>query len=577
MLLRRFTARMLCVLALTRVAQAQSIRGVVFYPDGVTRAPGMLVLVTPNRGTASIKTLTSDRGEFSAAVPAPGVYSIRVLRIGFQPTILADVMVEPSSTLSLTVVLNGASVTLAPVTVRGDEQCRIDRASGEAIAKLWQEARTALTVAQITVDQRSIRSTWLRYERIMDSSSRIIKRQSVTRTSAPTARPFRSTPPDSLARFGYISAEAGDLLFRAPDANALLSDQFAAAHCFHAEPPGDEHPHWIGIAFRPSRERESISDIEGVFWLDEASIELRLLEYRYTNTPPQIEGMNAGGRVEFLRLSTGDWLINRWSIRVPLISARRGAAVNGLSGGRVAVAPPTRAIQSGVSYTGGEVSEVTEGGAAILRGGGATYRLQLRSSDSEMAVAGAKVDFVGTPYSARADSAGVAVVDHVLAGTYAVEIATAGAQIARLPAVERIVTMDSGAVMRDSVTLPRANDLVRRACKAPVSESPESLVFGVVTDSLGEPIANAIVSVAWQPVLKSAAGSVTVFDPVTHEVTTDEGGRWRVCGVLRERAVFVRAQKGAQRSERFEIRIPADRSLYSKDLRMTRPTAGVLR
>lgn len=121
-----------------------------------------------------------------------------------------------------------------------------------------------------------------------------------------------------------------------------------------------------------------------------------------------------------------------------------------------------------------------------------------------------------------------------------------------------------GAFRRDTVALLGADELVTRSCKAPMSGALESLVFGIVTDSLDRPIANATATAAWQPVIKEASGLMTALDPISHEVTTDDSGRWRVCGVLRERAVSI----GSLRSALIEIRIPADRLLYSRDLRV---------
>ena len=82
--------------------------------------------------------------------------------------------------------------------------------------------------------------------------------------------------------------------FFAPDASVLLSPSFASTHCFGlvAPPPGREA--LIGIEFRPNAPRRGHPDIEGTFWLDRASAELRSLDFRYTELPAPTERAEPG-------------------------------------------------------------------------------------------------------------------------------------------------------------------------------------------------------------------------------------------------------------------------------------------
>ena len=119
---------------------------------------------------------------------------------------------------------------------------------------------------------------------------------------APSERPFRSQDAAILARDGYAVEESGEVIYYAPDADVLLSDTFAATHCFQLTdaPPGQ--PGLIGLRFRPVEAARDRRDIEGTFWLDRASAELRSLDFTFTNLPGVAERVEPGGRVEFTRL-----------------------------------------------------------------------------------------------------------------------------------------------------------------------------------------------------------------------------------------------------------------------------------
>jgi hypothetical protein len=73
----------------------------------------------------------------------------------------------------------------------------------------------------------------------------------------------------------------------------------------------------------------SVSDIQGTFWIDRASNELRSLEFRYTNLPTVAERASPGGAVEFLRLPSGSWLVNRWHIRMPIVGVTASTTARG--------------------------------------------------------------------------------------------------------------------------------------------------------------------------------------------------------------------------------------------------------
>src|SRR5690606_25355373 len=69
-----------------------------------------------------------------------------------------------------------------------------------------------------------------------------------------------------------------------------------------------------------------LPDIGGVLWLDEASAELRELEYRYHHMPRALARGEYSGFAAFHRVPGGGWIILRWHIRSPVPGYRNRVA-----------------------------------------------------------------------------------------------------------------------------------------------------------------------------------------------------------------------------------------------------------
>ncbi|MBI1809761.1 MAG: carboxypeptidase regulatory-like domain-containing protein, partial [Gemmatimonadetes bacterium] len=274
------------------------MRGTVVLPDGATRAAGVIVTASDTLGHVRVNGLASERGEYDLALPAPGTYIVRALRIGFRPTTLPAIVVAAGETRDLPIVLGGEAVTLARVTVRGERVCRIREDSGRLVARVWEEARKAMLASRLAVEAHALDTRWFVYDRTLDAQGRMVKAQKVTLRSGNTARPFSAESPEVLEATGYVTQDGADVWYHAPDEAVLLSDLFASTHCFALEPPPEGGADWVGVGFRPSRDREGISDITGTLWLDRATDELRLIELRYTGLPRAYDEAGVGARVE---------------------------------------------------------------------------------------------------------------------------------------------------------------------------------------------------------------------------------------------------------------------------------------
>ena len=377
-----------CALAASLLAGAgglcaQSVRGTVLLPDS-TRAAGVIVAASDAKGTVAAQTLTGDNGAYELRLPAAGRYDVRVLRIGFRPTTVPSFEMRTGESRDLTIVLRGDAIVLSPVTVQGRSVCRVRQDSGQAVAHLWEEARKAITATQLLPGGRRQTVKWTVYDRTTDLSGKQVLSQSANSYSAAAVKAFFSLPPDSLAKVGYMSEDASGMVYRAPDADALLSDAFASLHCFRVEPPTKERGDEIGIGFRPARTRGHIVDIEGTLWLDRSSLELRQIEFRYTNLPEDYSRVNAGGVVEFLRLSTGRWLVSRWQIRMPRAVQQLVPSFNGGLRAR----DEYQMVLEGLKFAGGEVTAVSRGTEVLFSSGESTHDFQpaLIADDAALAL-----------------------------------------------------------------------------------------------------------------------------------------------------------------------------------------------
>jgi hypothetical protein len=354
--MRRAARGLACAALCSGVAAGQSVRGVVLYPDSTTRAPGIIVVALDERGDAVARTLSGPDGTFELQVPGAGSYGLRLLRIGYRPTVLSAMDVPADGVGGVRAILQAQAVALAAVTVRSDNVCGSTEDAGRVIAELWEEARKALTAAELSAGTRLLDAEWRAFQFTMDRRGTRASDQSVLPQRGVTERPFVSASAESLARDGYVIQDDRSWLFRAPDAAALLSDQFAATHCFTVEPPQSLRAHWIGVAFRPTPARARARDIAGTLWLDRATSELRMLEFRYQNLPPEADDELIGGFVEYAHLTTGHWMVARWAIRMPRMARRTigGAGIPG--GGR-----DDRQVLAAIDVAGGELIRVSRG------------------------------------------------------------------------------------------------------------------------------------------------------------------------------------------------------------------------
>jgi hypothetical protein len=268
-----------------------------------------------------------------------GSYRVRVRRIGFRPFVSGAVTVPSSSPF----ILNVASdrVMLAAVVVNARTPCGRINPDAETLSLVWEEISKALKASQITLADVSNLGVSKTYQRRLGPTGAVLSADTSMRV-ARLARPFAAIDPASLVKDGYVRGNPVDgWIYFGPDEAVLLSAGFAETHCFRIVRDRDR-PREIGLSFEPVRGRK-VPDIAGVAWIDDATSELRRIDFRYLNAEP-LTRFEAGGFTQFRRMPSGAWLVSEWMLRVPLIAQETG--------------PWRRYVVSGYHENGGLVVDI---------------------------------------------------------------------------------------------------------------------------------------------------------------------------------------------------------------------------
>jgi hypothetical protein len=297
---------------------------------------GALVALLDQAGRVPAEVLSTDRGTASLNAP-PGVYRVRVRRIGYQPYYSEPISLPREG--EFLVRVQSERVVLATMVVSAAARCGTVQEDAAALSTAWQEIAKALRASQITRGDLSSLGTATIYIKDLDRRGGIISADTLVLPAA-RGRPFAAVDPAWLTSSGYVRGNPRDgWEYFGPDEAVLLSPGFGETHCFRVvrdpKRAGD-----IGVAFEPLKDRRQ-ADIAGVLWIDEKSSELREMTFRYRNVDIASR-FSPGGTIRFRRLPSGAWIVNEWSLKLPKLAARsttmQGVEVIGFieKGGRVA-------------------------------------------------------------------------------------------------------------------------------------------------------------------------------------------------------------------------------------------------
>ncbi len=340
---------LLGLLLLAGPLAAQTVQGILRTVADSAPAPGALVLLLDSTGVEQARTVSYGSGGYSLSAAAAGSYHLRVLRIGSLPFESPSFALAAGQVLAYPVTLPRSPVVLTEIVVASHSDCRLYPDSETTTGEVWREVRKALAITVETMRHGPYRFTTSIRRLYFDPDMRLIRGDSV-----PGPRleqwPVVSWSPDSLAEHGYVRRGDVDMIYYGIDPGLLFSTSFLDRHCFHLvrEKRNDS---LIGLAFEPVR-GISRPDVKGTLWLSKDDAELRYLEFSYVNLERWIPREKTGGRLDFMRLANGAWLVRQWWMQAPRRQDRPGMR-------RPAVA--------GWTVWGGRVTQVLDREGHLLR------------------------------------------------------------------------------------------------------------------------------------------------------------------------------------------------------------------
>jgi hypothetical protein len=250
------------------------------------------------------------------------------------------------------------------------------------------------------------------------------------------------------------------------------------------------------------------------------------------NTSPVVEKANPGGRVEFLRIPGGRWIVHQWSIRVPSTTThvRRGDAP---------VVPGQQRIDTQyeelatVRRTSGQVTEIRRGNDVLWERGRVTLAVRVVDSVSSQPVRGVLVQATGSQSATATDADGTVRLDRVAPGPLTLRLESASLEaLGRSPILVPVdVTREND--VTTSIAIPSERAVVAARCGARALEWGEGLVRGVI-DNADSVARRSPLVVIWKSEFARLGGGEPVVSEERREVSPEADGTFEVCGVPRD-------------------------------------------
>lgn len=521
------------VAGLTSVAAGQVVRGVVVEEASGRGLPGVVVVLLDSAGNRLSGVLVGDDGRFAVRAMAAGRYALRAERIGYRADTPTAVTLGAGQTVELRLVTRPVPVVLGAVRVTGKSPCVAGASDGREVSEVWEETRKALFATDLTQQQELFSARVSRFERTLDARTGRVTNLQTREARAVTRSPFVSETAARLSANGYVRQNATESVFYAPDAAVLLSNEFLRDHCFRLRAGEGKREGLIGLAFEPVKGRDK-PDILGTLWIDEKSAELRDLEFAYRgveNLPRESKSEDFGGHIEFHRMPTGAWIVERWIIRMPLLADRGKLAREPLV---IPGSAPSRAdrIQlAGIHEEGGEVLEtVARGARRELTTEVASVRGVVFDSTRMAPLKDARVFLDGTQFSTRSTSDGSFLIEKVPPATYSISVIHPRFDSLGVVAPAMSIELRPNEESSARLAGPSSSTIFARECNAEERAVGNAALRGHVRDGVSsEPVIDARITLSWRS-LQPTASTPGVMER-TLSTTTDSAGRYRFCGL----------------------------------------------
>lgn len=520
-------------------ALAQRVRGTL--TDSSTREPitGAVVTIADSTGRFLARGIAGADGRFD--VPRfPASKQIHVVRIGYRPI---DATVPAADEL-LDLRMRAIASQLATVTTSGRRVCPGDDANSQAL-QLWEQARSGFLAAVVARDARppNLRLRYFRVER--DPMLRHVVDDTVWVKTIVGDQPFiAARSATAFASEGYMRERAGgDRDYYAPDEAVLLDDAFAASHCLRVIAADPAHAGEVGIGFEPvTPERDSLVEIRGTVWLNGKTLDLRTLDFAYTNLEPVKDG--SSGNIIFQSMPSGVPMIVRWTIHSPIIATDESEMSTGIRRSLPPRPERHRFRVLGYQVLGAEARQVTWPD-------GSSWQPRLASVTGLIAdlhgrvVPGARVWINGMGDTVVTDTAGVFRLPRpMIGGLFSVVAAdsTLAAGGISQTAPHTILVSDDRNLARDiNVDVlkmyPRA-DALRVACPDNNYVAGYGVAILRVIDTAGVPAIRAHIDLETR---QAVVVGDTLVRPVRRSSDTGYNGDFIVCGASLEQPMTFHA------------------------------------
>lgn len=520
---------------------AQVVRGRV--TESSSRAPvaGALVeLVATGDGDAAggarvASALSGVDGAFALQAPTAGRYRLVAKRIGVRRFEGPPFPLAGGETITRDITMDAVDYRLPTVLVTANALCAAEPGDRARVAALWEEARTALDAAEISLRDRLFTAQVTRYVRELEPRSLRVLRETRSEARGVVASPLSALPAESLSAHGYWRAtDGGGAHYYGPDARVLLSDAFLGDHCFRSVNGTGTREGLVGLAFAPIANRP-VPDVEGTLWLDARTFELRLVEFRYDRVRDGVDRDKVGGEVHFARLANGAWLVRRWHLRVPTLGRPRDPLSTEGGAPWILVRPTTLAL----SEEGGVVT------TDEMRPSARPARLTgvVRDSGGRRALAGVTVRLGGAGREAVTDRDGRFGFDSLAPGILTLEVRAQGYDALGLPAADQTIEVRGSEQRRVVLTARDARALTTRLCQGRPAPWGRATVHLTVRDSATRaPLDGVRTTAQWMSTVGRAAGDSAT---VRAEGTTDSRGSVTFCEVPSGRPVTVHVEHPA--------------------------------
>ena len=322
----------------------------------------------------------------------------------------------------------------------------------------------------------------------------------------------------------------------------LIDPTFAEQHCLTRVDGTDYHAGQVGIAFAPIADaaHDTLVDVTGTLWLDRDHLELRNLDFHYTNLEP--DAKTSGALLLFTTMPNGVSMVSSWRITSTRLS------VPGLytsSGYKLDISRPRRINAQILGYdeTGGEIMNVDW--RDTHRDITALPRAIGQVVDAHGAgVPGVLVWIKDSKDTTRTDENGFYGLPHTRPGVYyllAADSLMASEQLAQTVAT-RVALMGTGATTV-SLTLHPRSEVLASICPSKSYRVGTAVLRARVVDSRGRPAANARIDVQLGTISESS-GKIEL--PVARQGEADFNGVFTICGISPAKTLVLRAVKDGE-------------------------------